>query len=32
MVTRLEIANRPDLPDPRGEEVARKVRSFLGSR
>ena len=30
MVTRLEIALRPGLPDPRGEHAARKVRDFLG--
>ncbi len=30
MVTRFEIAVRPDLQDPCGEEVARRVRSFLG--
>ena len=30
MVTRLEIAIRPDLQDPRGVEVARKIRSHLG--
>jgi phosphoribosylformylglycinamidine synthase len=30
MVTRLEIATRPGLPDSRGVAVARKIRSFLG--
>ena len=30
MITRLEIATRPELQDPRGEGVARKIRSFLG--
>lgn len=30
MVTRLEIAIRPDITDPRGEQMCRKVRSFLG--
>jgi len=30
MVTRLEIATRPRLPDSRGAAVARKIRSFLG--
>ena len=30
MVTRLEIELRPDLKDPRGEEVAHKVRTYLG--
>ena len=30
MVTRLEIGTRPDLQDPRGEGVARKIGSFLG--
>ncbi len=30
MVTRLEIATRPALPDSRGSAVARKIRSFLG--
>ena len=29
MVTRIEIAIRPELPDPRGADIARKVRSFL---
>ena len=29
MVTRLEIALRPELDDPRGVEVAREVRDFL---
>lgn len=30
MVTRIEIASRRGLPDPRGEEAARTVRGFLG--
>ena len=30
MVTRLEIATRPELRDPRGEETARKIRDWLG--
>jgi phosphoribosylformylglycinamidine synthase len=30
MITRLEIATRPELQDPRGLELARRVRSFLG--
>jgi phosphoribosylformylglycinamidine synthase len=30
MITRLEIANRQQFKDPRGEEVAEKIRSFLG--
>ena len=30
MVTRLEIGLRPERRDPRGEEVERTVRSFLG--
>ena len=30
MVTRLEIATRPELRDPRGEQVEHQVRSFLG--
>ncbi|MCP3978193.1 MAG: phosphoribosylformylglycinamidine synthase [bacterium] len=29
MITRLEIATRPDLQDPRGLAVAHKIRSFL---
>jgi phosphoribosylformylglycinamidine synthase subunit PurSL len=29
-VHRIEIAVRPDLPDPRGESIASTVRSFLG--
>ena len=32
MVTRVEIATRPELVDPRGEEVAHRVRSYLGFR
>ena len=32
MVTRIEIATRPDFVDPRGEKIARGVRSFLGIR
>ncbi len=30
MITRIEIATRPGLRDPRGEEVSRTVRGFLG--
>ena len=30
MVTRFEITNRPDFVDPRGEQTARGIRSFLG--
>jgi phosphoribosylformylglycinamidine synthase len=30
MVTRIEIATRPGLQDPRGEEIKHKIRSFLG--
>jgi phosphoribosylformylglycinamidine synthase len=30
MVTRIEIAVRPEFADPRGEEVAHRIRSFLG--
>ncbi len=30
LVTRLEIAARPSLRDPRGEEAEHKIRSFLG--
>jgi len=30
MVHRLEIATRPDLPDPRGASIAATVRAFLG--
>ena len=30
MVTRIEIANRPEQIDPRGREATRGVRSFLG--
>jgi len=30
MITRIEIATRPELQDPRGEEVSHKIRSFLG--
>ena len=30
MVHRLEIANRPALPDPRGASIAATVRGFLG--
>ncbi len=30
MVTRFEIAPRPGLRDPRGEEIEHRVRSFLG--
>jgi phosphoribosylformylglycinamidine synthase len=30
MVTRLEIAVRPGLRDPRGEEAEHRIRSFLG--
>ena len=30
MVTRIEIATRPGQRDPRGEEVSRTVRGFLG--
>jgi len=30
MITRIEIATRPELQDPRGEEVKHKIRSFLG--
>jgi phosphoribosylformylglycinamidine synthase len=29
MVTRIEITSRPEIGDPRGDEVARRVRSFL---
>jgi phosphoribosylformylglycinamidine synthase len=29
MVTRLEVAVRRDYPDPRGEEIAHKIRAFL---
>ena len=29
MVTRLEVAVRRDYPDPRGEEIAHKIRTFL---
>jgi len=29
MVTRLEVATRPELRDPRGEQAARKIRSFF---
>jgi phosphoribosylformylglycinamidine synthase len=30
MITRIEIATRPELQDPRGEETKHKIRSFLG--
>jgi phosphoribosylformylglycinamidine synthase len=30
MVTRLEVSTRPELRDPRGEEAAHGIRSFLG--
>lgn len=30
MVTRIEIAVKPGFRDPRGEQVARKIRGFLG--
>ncbi len=30
MITRIEVATRRELADPRGEEVARRIRSFLG--
>ncbi len=30
MVTRIEIGKRPDRVDPRGQETAQQVRSFLG--
>jgi phosphoribosylformylglycinamidine synthase len=30
MVTRLEIGTRPELADPRGEQVARRCRTHLG--
>jgi phosphoribosylformylglycinamidine synthase len=30
MVTRIEIGIRPELPDPRGAEVVRRVHAFLG--
>ncbi|MDX1390660.1 MAG: phosphoribosylformylglycinamidine synthase subunit PurS, partial [Acidobacteriota bacterium] len=30
MVTRFEIAVRRDFPDPRGDEIAHKIRTFLG--
>jgi phosphoribosylformylglycinamidine synthase len=32
VVTRIEIATRPDLQDPIGAEVSLKIRSFLGIR
>ena len=30
MITRIEISTRPELQDPRGEEVSHKIHSFLG--
>ena len=30
MITRIEIATKPELGDPRGEGLARAARRFLG--